>query len=157
MLEKLQMYNQYLVMKMQPNAKKISNIPSFWFFKIAKRFARNLFAPLALHKHLATFPFICPLETWSITRAPEGEGVYIFTRLEHLLRSSVGVPTRVQLKTLSRKENWKHFTVLPLEKPNQEWNNLIPTTNRLGLVINYCLQIKVVEYWLCVFVDSFVG
>ena len=28
-------------------------------------------------------------------------------------RSTVGVPSRVQLKILYRKENWKHFTVLP--------------------------------------------
>ena len=43
-LKKLQLSNQYLVMKMQSNAKKTSNILSFLFFTIAKRFARNLFA-----------------------------------------------------------------------------------------------------------------
>ena len=37
---------------MQPNAKKISNIWSALFFKIAKRFARNLFAPPLSHEHL---------------------------------------------------------------------------------------------------------
>ena len=35
-LEKLQLYNQYLLMKMQPNAKKASNIRSFLFSKVAK-------------------------------------------------------------------------------------------------------------------------
>ena len=36
-----------------PNAKKISNIQWFLFFKIAKRFAPNLFAPyFQSHKHL---------------------------------------------------------------------------------------------------------
>ena len=51
-LKKLQLCNQYLVMKMQPNTKKTSNIASFLLFKIAKRFARNLFALPLSHKHL---------------------------------------------------------------------------------------------------------
>ena len=48
-LEKLHFYNQYLVIKMAMDLNqmrtKISNIRSFLVFKIAKRFAPNLFAP----------------------------------------------------------------------------------------------------------------
>ena len=34
-------------------------------------------------------------------------------RLHRSLWSTVGVPSRVHLKTLYRKENWTHFMVLP--------------------------------------------
>ena len=73
----------------------------------------NLFPP-HYHKNICKvtmrmrffhhFPFICPLES---------EQTLIVTRLYHLLRSTLEVTSRVQLKPLYHEEDWTHFTVLP--------------------------------------------
>ena len=78
MVERLQHYNQYLVIKLQPNAKKMSNTQLFLLFKTAKRFAWNLFAP---HHHtnvckvklrMWTSPcdasWVCPVQMLSIAK-----------------------------------------------------------------------------------------
>ena len=48
---------------------------------------------------------------------------------------------------------------LPVGKPNQEKDNLISRTNRMGLVINYCLQFSVEEcssWGFCGFVSGII-